>query len=140
MAFLWAAVMGCFLSFTFLNSTVSPGATEMKCVHQKGGHGCRVCSAMCVTQPGALSGDVPTRGCSYGGVAMGQESAWHCSALLCSAGMARSLSGLLKVGVLVCACYQEHLAANKVLRGQKQLCGSFLLYHPHQHLGAGWKT
>lgn len=77
----------------------------MKCVHQKGGHGCRVCSAMCVTQPGALSGDVPTRGCSYGGVAMGQESAWHCSALLCSAGMARSLSGLLKVGVLVCVCF-----------------------------------
>lgn len=36
-------------------------------------------------------------------------------------------------------CWKE-LAANKVVQGQNQLCGSFLFYCLHQYLGEGWKT
>lgn len=38
------------------------------------------------------------------------------------------------------AQYWKELAANKVVQGQNQLCGSFLFCYLHQYLGEGWKT
>lgn len=38
------------------------------------------------------------------------------------------------------ARYWKELAANEVVQGQNQLCGSFLFCYLHQYLGEGWKA